>query len=371
MRRWLLSMSVLVAVVLLVACQPVMPTDAGTAAPAVPSAEGIQVTDALGNQLTFAAAPQRIVVAGKGTYMVTGAVFMFPEAQTTLAAFEGGRYNDPVNFIPLVDPNFDAITILERNAGPEQIAPVTPDAIILKTTAREDLGVPLEALGVPIVYVEMESAEQYFADIMTLGQLFGNTARAQEIIDFFQARLDRIDTALAGIGDADKPSVLLIQYSEEGGAIAFQVPAADWLQTRQVEIAGGAPVWKEAAPGGGWNTINFEQVAQWNPDQIFIVTYQSDAKAVVDSLVQTPEWQALDAVKNGEVYGFPEDIFGWDSPDPRWILGVSWLGKKIHPDQFADLDMLQEIHEFFRVTYGLDEQTIDEHIVPALTGDWQ
>ena len=367
MRKLLLAMTVLVALVL-VACQPVMPVDSEAGA-AAPAAGAIQVTDALGNQVEFATAPQRIVVAGRGTYMVTGALFMFPEAKTRLAAYEGGRFNDPVTFIPLVDPDFAAKTALERNSGPEQIAPVTPDAIILKTSAKEDLGDPLAELGVPIVYVEMESVEQYFADVTTLGQSFDNTARAQEIIDFFQARLDHVDAAVAGLSDADKPSVLLIQYSAEGDTIAFEVPPSGWLQTRQVEIAGGAPVWKDASPGDGWNTVNFEQVAQWNPDKIFVVVYQADAAAVVDELVQSPEWQALDAVKNNEVYGFPADVFTWDSPDPRWILGVTWLGQKIHPELFADVDMQQEVYEFFRVVYGLDDQTIEANIIPVLTGD--
>lgn len=368
MRSFWLSLAVLLALVL-AACQPVMPPESEAGAAPSTAAEALQVTDALGREVAFGQAPERIVVAGRGTYMVTGALFMFPEAQTRLAAFEGGRFNDPATFIPLIDPNFEAKTVLERDAGPEQIAPVNPDAIVLKTTAKDTLGDPLEALGVPIVYVEMESVEQYFNDVMTLGQLFGDTARAQEIIDFFQARLDRIDAVLAGMGEADKPTALLIQYSEEGDTIAFEVPAANWLQTRQVELAGGVPVWKDATTGGGWNTVNFEQVAAWNPDKIFVVAYQTDAGAVVDELIQSPEWQALDAVKNGEVYGFPADIFSWDSPDPRWILGVTWLGQKLHPDLLADVDMQQEVRDFFGVIYGMDEQTIDEQIIPTITGD--
>jgi len=361
---------VMILALLTSACQPVMPVAPDTTALPEDSA-AVQVTDVLGREVTFDQLPQGIVIAGRGTYMVTGALFAFPEAQERLAAFEGGRFNDPANFLPLIDPNFDEITVLERNAGPEQIAPVNPDAIILKTTAQEELGASLEALGVPIVYVEMESVEQYYSDITTLGQLFGNLERADEIIAYYQAVLDRIEAGLAGVTEADKPSVLLIQYSEEGDTVAFEVPAANWIQTRLVELAGGAPVWTDVAPGGGWNTVNFEQVAQWNPDKIFVVTYQSDASATVANLVDSPEWQALTAVQNGEVYGFPEDIFGWDSPDPRWGLGVIWLGTKIHPDRFDDVDMEQEIRDFFRTIYGMENQVIDQSILPALTGDWQ
>jgi iron complex transport system substrate-binding protein len=233
------------------------------------------------------------------------------------------------------------------------------------------LGASLEPLGIPIVYVEMESAEQYFDDIRTIGELFGDTERADEIIAYYQEHLDRIDAALADPAESENPSVLLLQYSAEGDTVAVEVPSADWLQTRQVELAGGNPVWKDAAPAGGWTTVNFEQIAQWNPDKIFVVTYQSDASEVVGKLAESPEWQALDAVKNGEIYGFPEDIFGWDSPDPRWILGVTWLGTKIHLEAMRDVDMMQEIRTFFETIYGMDEATIDTYIIPALTMDVQ
>lgn len=370
MRNPVLWLAIILAMALS-ACQPVMPVAPEAAQPEAEESSAVQVTDVLGREVVFDQLPQRIVIAGRGTYMVTGALFAFPEAQERLAAFEGGRFNDPATFLPFIDPNFDQIALLERNAGPEQIAPVNPDAIILKTAAQEDLGGPLEALNVPIVYVEMESVEQYFSDIATLGQLFGNPERAQEIIAYFQAKLDRIEAGLSGVTEADKPSVLLIQYSEEGDTIAFEVPAANWIQTRLVELAGGTPVWSEVAPGGGWNTVNFEQVAQWNPDKIFVVAYQTDASATVAELIQSPEWQALSAVQNGEVYGFPADIFTWDSPDPRWALGVTWLSKMIHPDLFGDVDMEQEVREFFRTIYGMDDATIDASILPMLTGDWQ
>ncbi len=361
--RTKLLIFILVLAMLMAACAPVQPEAA--------TGEGIVVQDAIGQEIVFDQLPQRAVIAGKGTYMVTSAVFMFNEAKDRLAAFEGGRYNDPTTFIPLFDDTFDQITILERNAGPEQIAPVKPDVIILKTTAQETLGEPLAELGVPIVYLEMESVEQYFNDIRTLGQLFGDSARAQEIIAYFQERLDRVESAVGDIPDGEKPSVLLFQYSEEGDTVAVEVPPANWLQTRQVELAGGIPVWKDAAPGGGWTPVNFEQIAQWNPDEIFVVTYQSDVSEVVAKLKESPEWQALSAVQNDEIYGYPEEIFGWDSPDPRWILGVTWLASKINPEQMGEVDMLEEIRSFFTEMYGMDADTIETSIIGSLTGDVQ
>jgi iron complex transport system substrate-binding protein len=362
---WKVTLLLLLSVIL-AACQPVTaPVDVGAAADA---SAALTVVDTLGREVTFAQPPQRVVVAGRGTYMVTGAIFAFPAAQTQVTAIEGGRFNDPTIFLPLVDPAFSDKTILERNAGPEQIAPANPDAIVLKTTAQE-LGASLEQLGVPVVYVEMESVGQYFTDLRTLGQLLGTPDRAEEMIAFYQERLDRIAAGLAEVAEADKPSVLLIQYSEEGGEVSFEVPPAEWIQTRLVELAGGVPVWSEAAESGGWGTVNLEQIAAWNPDKVFVIQYQADAAETVARLMANSEWQALAAAQNGEIYGLPSDFFTWDSPDPRWVLGLQWLATKIHPDQFADLDIMEEVRAFFTTIYGMDAESVEANIMPTLQGD--
>ncbi len=368
MRTILSAIVFMVFAGLLTACTPVSAPATPDATDA-PAADALVVTDALGRNVEFATPPTRIVVVGRGTYMVTGALFTFPAAQERVAGFEGGRFNDPATFLPFVDPNFGDKVILERNAGPEQVAPVTPDALVLKSTAEAELGAALEQLGVPIVYVEMESVEQYFNDLTTLGQLLDSPERAQEIISYMQERLDRVADGLADVAEADKPTVLVIQYSDEGGEVAFEAPPASWLQTRLVGLAGGAPVWTEAAPGGGWATVNFEQIAQWNPDKVVVIYYQADPAEAVAALEANPEWQALAATQNGEIYAFPADIFGWDSPDPRWILGVQWLATKLHPDRFADLDILAEVDSFFSELYGMDSAAFEADILPALKGD--
>ncbi|HHX64425.1 MAG TPA: hypothetical protein GX702_05995, partial [Chloroflexi bacterium] len=77
----------------------------------------------------------------------------------------------------------------------------------------------------------------------------------------------------------------------------------------------------------------------------------------------------LTAVQNGTFYGYPRDIFGWDQPEPRWILGMQWLSTKIHPELFSDTDMDAEVRSYFGELYGMDEAAIEEHIYPVLLMD--
>jgi iron complex transport system substrate-binding protein len=325
----------------------------------------IQVTDALGRTIEFSQPPQRIVIPGKADWMPGHVLYMFPEAAERVVAMEARR-GAPSNFLPLLDPSFNEKPHLEKDAAAEQIVPLNPDVIVMKSYLAETLGEPLELLQLPVIYVDLETPEQFFHDLATLGQLLGNEARAREIEAYYQARIDRIEQEVSG---ADRPGVLVIQHSTSGEEVAFEVPPAEWMQTIQVEMAGGTPVWTEASQGGGWTVVSLEQIAAWDPDIIFVIAFQGDPDALVEELKADPTWQALNAVQNEKLYGFPLDLYGWDLPDPRWILGLTWAATKIHPDSFADIDMMQEVYDFFSQMYGMDRAAVDEYILPVLKGD--
>ena len=330
----------------------------------------IVLEDALGRTIEFAQLPQRIVIAGKSSLTIVDTLFLFPEAAERVAGLVVGKQN-PGEFLRFVDPAFDQKSALQVDSGPEQIAPLEPDAVILRSFMAETLGKSLEQIEIPVVYVDLETPEQYFRDLATLGKLFGNEARAAEIHSFYRARLDGLDAALGGLGDDEKPRVLVVQHSEQGGEVALNVPSVSWLQTIEAELAGGVPVWKEAAQGGGWTIVNFEQIAAWDPDTVMLVSYGADPAQVVEGLQADARWQALRAVKEGRLYAFPGDIFSWDQPDPRWILGVTWMASKMHPERLPDLDLTDEVYQFFGQMYGMEQEAITEKVLPTLQGDWR
>jgi len=328
---------------------------------------GLTVTDALGRSVSFDAPPQRIVVAGKAIFMLADALYMFPAGVERVVTLPSGAQSIG-DFLSLVDPAFNQKTFLENNAGPEQIAAAQPDVVILKSYMAEKLGTPLEQLGIPVIYIDLETPAQYQRDLTTLGQLLGTPERAAAILDFYQQRVDQVSQAMAGLSDDEKPRVLLVQYSDKGSTVAFKVPPTGWIQTMLVEMAGGTPIWGEAAIGGGWTIVSFEQIAAWDPDQIFVIDYFGDPQQVVDTINADPQWQSLSATENGQLYAFPKDFYSWDQPDPRWILGLEWLATKIQPDRMERIDMRQEINQFYTETYGLTPTTIENKVMPKVQG---
>jgi iron complex transport system substrate-binding protein len=356
-------------IVFLSSCSVQPPAAAADPARQAPSGE-FSVTDAVGREVKFTSVPQKIIVAGKAVFMLADAVYAFPEgAQRIMGVAD--RSQSAKNFLAMIDPKFGEKVVLESDASAEQIAPLKPDLVILKSFTREKLGKPIEALGIPVVYVDFETPEQYVRDLKTLGAVLQNPARADVLINEYQRLTDVTTEISKKKPDEKKPKVLLLYYNEKDGAVALNIPPATWIQTTLVKIAGGKPVWVDANTGSGWGKVNFEQIAAWDADQIYIITYSADLTKAMSTIKADPQWQALRAMKDGKVYGFPTDFYSYDQPDTRWYLGLSWLAAKINPDLYPDFKMEDTITKFYKTIYNLDESIVKEKIIPNLKGDWR
>lgn len=361
-------LQILLLASLLAACSTITaqsPTTFDAPTESHPSPTPFTVIDALGREVIFDSVPSRIVIAGRATALILHSLYMFPEAADRLIALED-RAQRNHNFYNIVDAEFNEKILLERDVGPEQILPVKPDVVILKTYMADTLGDPLERLGIPVLYVDLETPEQFNRDVTLLGTMLGNIARAQEILRYYDTHFQKVQSLIDARAGETVPSTLVMQYSNKGGEVAFFVPASSWLQTTLVKLAGGQPVWEESTLGGGWTIVGFEQIASWNPDRIFVIYYPDDPRPIVESLKENPNWQELNAAITDEIYAFAGDFISWDQPDPRWILGYVWLANKIHPEAIAEEFLVQETMDFYQELYGLDQETIETKIFPML-----
>jgi iron complex transport system substrate-binding protein len=327
------------------------------------------LSDGLGRDIVLGELPKRVVIAGRAAQLILHAAFFFDEADTRVVAMEQ-RTQRGVSMMPLVNSAYADTIQLERDASAEAIAAVHPDAVLLKSYLAESLGAPLEALGLTTIYLDLETPEQFLRDVRVLGAIFGNPERAEEVLAFYQERLDLDSRAVATIPAEERPRVLLLQYTDRGGEVAVNVPPAEWLQTVLVELAGGEPVWLDAA-GSGWSVVDLEQIAAWDPDCVFVVYYSGDPAPATEALRADSGWGALRAVREGHLLGFPGDFVSWDQPDPRWILGLQWLASRLLPDGSISFNAEAEMKAFYGYLYGLDESTIETEIMPLLNGDYE
>jgi iron complex transport system substrate-binding protein len=336
--------------------------------PVILGAQGPVVVDALGRETLFDAPLERVVIAGPATLMIADALYLFdtgPERLVGVTRIDQGKGN----FLRRLDPDYHRKTILERQVGPEQIAALRPDAVLLKSQLRDRLGLRLETLGLPVVYFDFETPEQYQRDIATMGRLLGEEERARDINRYLESARDNVLRVTSAVRPDERPSVLFLYVDNRGGNRAFNVPPDGWIQTILVRDAGGEPVWTGLPLGSGWSTITMEQIARWDPDTLFFVAYRQDTSEVAERLRDDPVWRNLTAVRNGRAWTVPVDFYSWDQPDIRWILGLEWIASALHPDRFPDLSIREQVYAFYEKLYGLSRERTDQIIFSILEGD--
>jgi iron complex transport system substrate-binding protein len=329
------------------------------------SAGPIEVTDAAGIFVTLDKPAARVVVIGAAPFIPLHMFYMFDQARDRLAGFEvRGQVTD--EFLELIDPDLSLKQTLAANPGPESVAALAPDLVITKSTVEGQAARTLKALGIPVMHVGAETPDMFLTDIRNLGKVLGEEARADTIVQFYTDHLAQIQQAVSPVPDPSRPRVLVLEYSSRGNRQALNVPAPGWIQTQQAVICGGNPVWTgSVSVQDGWQITGFEQIAAWNPDKIFlIVWYQLRGTEVLDSLYQDPKWASLAAVKQNQLHLFPQDIFGWDSASPRWIIGTLWMAKKTYPDKFMDLDIPPIVTAFYTQMYSLEPEAITDRLMP-------
>ncbi|MCX5973564.1 MAG: ABC transporter substrate-binding protein, partial [Coprothermobacterota bacterium] len=146
------------------------------------------ITDALNRPLSFTKPPERIVVAGKGAGLLIDALYLFPQAPSRLVTLVSGVQNFQ-EFLGLMDPDLTDKLVLAGDAGPEQIAAAKPDVVVMKSYLSGGLGQSVERLGIPVVYLDLETPEQYLRDLQTLGALFGDLQRAESLRTHYREQL--------------------------------------------------------------------------------------------------------------------------------------------------------------------------------------
>jgi len=305
--------------------------------------------------------PARIILGGKAVVMVADLVFAFPGVRDRVIAV-AGTDQGLGTFLESVSPGFMAKPSLDKQAGPEAYAALKPDLVIMKSSMKGSTGKGLEALGIKTLYLNLETPEDYYRDLAALGRVFNQEARAEELVGYYRRITANIGDSPAAIA----PGVLLVQ----AGAGGLETPPDSWMQSILVRMAGGNPVWKGSNPGSGWAQINPEQMALWNPEYIFVVSYKDNIDRIVAAIASDPRYANLAAVKSGKLFGFPQDFYSWDQPDTRWGLGLLWLTGIIGTDKKSPQDIESSAREFYSLFYAMNDATFDKVIKPRLGGSW-
>jgi iron complex transport system substrate-binding protein len=316
--------------------------------------------DSLGNQVTLDKRPESIVIAGKATLIPADAVVLFESYNTSITALgitDQGLGDFYKLYLSKVQDR------MPHTVSAEEIAGTSPDLVFIKDRNYNSIGKQLEKLGIPVFAMYLESPEDYIEEIIELGNLFSEPETARRITELYEKWLQTVSSRTEPLSPEEKEDILLLYANSSDGITSFQIPPASWIQTYITREAGGNPIWADSAVANNWQLVSFEQISAWDPDRIYIISYKTPAAVYLEEIERSVLWKDLSAYRNGFISTFPADFHNWAQPDTRWILGLQWLAKELHPELFADLQIETQISSFYRDLYNIDDPAVIEELL--------
>jgi iron complex transport system substrate-binding protein len=293
------------------------------------------VTDQAGRQVTIEKEPQRLI----SSYYITTSLLMALDLDERLVGVEDNAGLRPI--YALSNPQILELPSIgtAKELDLEACAALSPDLAILPMKVKDSAD-DLEALGIPVLFVNPESQELLTQMIRLVAAATDTEETAETLISFLETQENHLTEILS---EADRPSVYLA-----GNSNFLSTAGNAMYQSDMIRLAGGVNVAAEIEDTY-WVEIDYEQLLTWNPDYIILA---SDATYTVEDVLADPNLAACAAVVNGKVYQMPSKAEAWDSPVPSGILGALWLANVLHNDQVTDADCAAKIDEYYETFYN-------------------
>ncbi|HMQ02409.1 MAG TPA: cobalamin-binding protein [Pyrinomonadaceae bacterium] len=189
-----------------------------------------------------------------------------------------------------------------------------------------DRAAKVYAADATVVSLEPNSIEDIFDTILTIGELTGVKARAEDLVSELAERLGAVWAKVEFLDC--RPRVMMLEWLEPPFAPGHWVP-------EQVETAGGTPVLGKA--GQRSTTTTYEAIRESNPEiMVFIPCgyYIEDIRRQLVYQMFPVDWQEIDAVRTGNVWAIDATKY-FSRPGPRIVDGTEILAKVVHPDLFG------------------------------------
>lgn len=235
----------------------------------------------------------------------------------------------------------------------EQLMQLEPDVVFYSAANTDERemydNAGIKAVGFSTTLSDYNTIETFANWIDLLGQIFGESEKAQEIIKYGRSVEAEILEKTSALKDEEKPKVLVLFNYGDG---TITTSGSNFFGQYWIESAGGINVAEELS---GQAEINMEQIYAWNPDIIFITNFSSVLpEDLYNNAIEGNDWSQVSAVQNKQVYKFPLGMYRWFPPSSDTPLALMWLAKTIQPEVFEYIDMDGEIKDYYAKYYNVE-----------------
>lgn len=198
-----------------------------------------------------------------------------------------------------------------KSIAQETLLSSDPDLVIAsaKNDSQKKMTDLLEESGIPVVYYDVSSFEDYLRVLEQFCRITGDTSSYEKNGLEQQKRIEAIRNKERN----NPPKVLALR--ETGKGIKALGSSNSVLGSMLADLKT-----ENIAGEDGLDTLSMEVIAKENPDQIFYVAQgktNEQAQEMADALFQSDAWKNLDAVKNGKVYVLDQKLYNL-KPNAKW-----------------------------------------------------
>ena len=243
----------------------------------------------------------------------------------------------------------------------EALAAMEPDLVIYTASNKkiqEKLdNAGLTAVGMSPTKWNYDAIRTYDEWISLLSQIFPSARKDEEVSEYSTRIYDMIQEKTKDIPENERKRILfLFQYNDKTMITSGSSFFGQWWcdAVGAVNVANGVTADNSNA------VITMEQVYEWNPDMIVITNFTpTQPDDLYNNTVGSDDWSTVKAVQNHEVYKMPLGTYRTYTPGVDTPMTLQWLAKKAYPDLFADVDLAEEVRNYYNELYGItvtDEQ---------------
>lgn len=254
------------------------------------------IVDAAGNEIVLEKQPKRITLP----HIVYMEYFLLLDTPPTAAAIgnalgETEGLDKSELFAPYLKDVDMMVVGSSKDLNLEAVLESDPDLLVTfySPTFLETYNQLVEIA--PVVQLDYNSTWQ--EQLSIIGSILGKEALAEKHIEAIEKKISDTNNKLGQYKDKT-----LGVFRTDGKSFIAQ-GSSKYYEVFGITKPKGFP--EVASPT---NTTSLEGIADMNPDYIVFQHNYDVSKAFVESLETSSVWQSLDAVKNGRVYYFDENM---------------------------------------------------------------
>jgi|GEM_PF-145529 len=262
------------------------------AAAEVTPAYPLQVTDELGHEVMIPAKPARIFAPSMEDSLV--ALGIKPVLQWSNGV-------QPQQYLQASLSDVPQVSFASGAPSMEAVLAAKPDLILLHNAYYGENGLYEQYAKIAPTYVFQNASDDWNRSLQTLGQLLGETGKAEQAAKSYADKAQAAKAKLAGLLQGKEAAI--IRFNAKGMFFLNGERYSGYVLAHDLGLAESSLV------AGGAFEVSLEALPELDADYVFLVNDGHQGDAYLNQLQESKIWQSMPAVQQGRVYTTNSDYW--------------------------------------------------------------